>query len=81
MKRVGIREFRDRASRYLAGGEVLAVERHGKPIGFYIPLRPGTDDEIRVARERLDRAVEQVRAETGLTEDELADMFDLSRPL
>lgn len=37
MKRVGIREFRDHATRYLAGDEVLAIERHGQPVGFYIP--------------------------------------------
>ncbi len=37
MKQVGIREFRDHATKYLAGDEVLAIERHGQPIGFYIP--------------------------------------------
>ena len=42
MKRVGIREFRDRASQYLASNEVLTVERHGRPIGFYIPVAPGS---------------------------------------
>ena len=44
MKHVGIREFRDRASHYLASREVLTVERHGRPIGFYIPVAPGTAD-------------------------------------
>jgi hypothetical protein len=33
---VGVREFRNQATQYLAGDEVLAIERHGQPIGFYI---------------------------------------------
>ncbi|VEP18104.1 hypothetical protein H1P_6900004 [Hyella patelloides LEGE 07179] len=30
MKSVGIREFRDKASQYLASKEAVAVKRHGK---------------------------------------------------
>ncbi|MDJ0690038.1 MAG: hypothetical protein QNJ41_16190 [Xenococcaceae cyanobacterium MO_188.B32] len=36
MKSVGIREFRDKASQYLASREVVAVKRHGKLVGFYL---------------------------------------------
>src|SRR5579859_1468522 len=80
MKRVGIREFRDHATRYLAGGEVLAVERHGRPVGFYIPVAPSPDEETRHAVERLGQVVERILATSGMTEDELADALDLSRP-
>ena len=41
MKRVGVREFRDHATHYLSGDEVLVIERHGAPIGFYIPTGAG----------------------------------------
>lgn len=48
MKRVGARQFRDHATRYLGGDDVLAVERHGQPSGFYILT--GTSGRERVAQ-------------------------------
>ncbi len=82
VKHVGVREFRDRATSYLKGTEPLAVERHGKLIGFYIPVesRRSTEDELKEALARLDASVKRVLEETGMTEDDLADYFDLSRP-
>jgi antitoxin (DNA-binding transcriptional repressor) of toxin-antitoxin stability system len=75
MKNIGVREFRDHATRYLAGPEPVAVNRHGKVIGFYIPLRRD-EDEVRHAVAQLGKAVEQVIDETGISEDELAGLFD-----
>jgi hypothetical protein len=49
MKNVGVREFRDHATKYLAGPETVAVNRHGRVIGFYIPLKRD-EDEVRRAR-------------------------------
>jgi hypothetical protein len=77
MRRVGVREFRDRATKYLAGSEVLVVERHGRPIGFYIPAASKKDEELRTALTRLEDAVERVLAESGLDEAELSALFDL----
>jgi hypothetical protein len=79
MKRVGVREFRDRATKYLASDEPIAVERHGRPIGFYIPVKRADDEEVREALDALDRAVKQVLEETGMTEDELVRALDISR--
>lgn len=79
MKNIGVREFRDHATKYLAGPEPLAVNRHGKVIGFYIPLRRD-EDEVRQAVAQLGKAVEQVIDETGISEDELAGIFDTRRP-
>lgn len=80
MKNVGVREFRDHATKYLAGSEPLAVNRHGRVIGFYIPLERD-ENEVRRAVAKLGEAVEQVLGETGMTEDELAGLFDMRRPL
>lgn len=80
MKRVGVREFRDRATYYLANGEALEIERHGKPIGYYIPIPERAEEEKRLALERLNRAVECVLEESGMTEEELSAVFDLNRP-
>jgi antitoxin (DNA-binding transcriptional repressor) of toxin-antitoxin stability system len=73
MKRVGVREFRDHATRYLSQGEVLAVERHGRPIGFFIPAQASAEDDVRQAMERLQRAVERVLERSGMSEDELSE--------
>ena len=81
MKRVGVREFRDHATRYLAGDEVLAIERHGQPIGFYIPTGASRQESFAQALERLERTVQRVVAETGLTEEELSRLFDLNQPV
>lgn len=79
MKHVGIREFRDHATRYLAGGSVLAIERHDQIIGFYIPVKPAPDDKVRPALERLTKAVDRVLAETGMSETELSAALSPAR--
>jgi len=81
MKRVGVRDFRDRATRYLAGDEVLAIERHGQPIGFYIPVGARRQESAALALERLEQTVERVLDETGLSEEELSRLFDLRTPI
>jgi antitoxin (DNA-binding transcriptional repressor) of toxin-antitoxin stability system len=84
MKHVGVREFRDHATQYLGGGEPIVVERHGVPIGYYMPAgmqsRKGSK-EAKEARARLERTISEVLAETGMTEEELARYFDMSQPL
>jgi hypothetical protein len=59
MKSVGVREFRANASTYLSGTEPIALNRHGKVIGFYIPLERD-DDELERAIARLPEALEKV---------------------
>lgn len=84
MKHVGVREFRDRATGLLKEAEPIAMERHGRLIGFYIPVAPKrtekSEAELKEALERLEVSVNRMLEETGLTEDELADYFDLSKP-
>lgn len=81
MRHVGVREFRDKATAYLSGNEILTVEKHGQPIGFYIPTPRASQEKIREDMAQLAVAVKQALAETGMTEDELADLFDLNKPL
>ena len=79
MKSVGIREFRDKASQYLASSEALAVKRHGKLVGFYIPVSQSEEIEIEQALQRLNQTVSKALAESGMDEAALADALDLSR--
>ena len=81
MKRVGVREFRNHATQYLAGDEVLAIERHGQPIGFYIPAQASKQESFAHALERLEQTVQRVLAETGMSEDELSRLYDLTEPV
>jgi hypothetical protein len=80
MRRVGVREFRDHATKYLAGEEILAIERHGTPIGFYIPTCATRQESVAQAVARLEEAVQRVRNATGLSEDELSRLYDLHVP-
>ena len=80
LKSVGVRDFRNNASTYLSGSDPIAVNRHGKVIGFYIPLERD-DDEVRRAVTKLGSTVEKVLEESGMTEEELAQLFDLRQPM
>ncbi len=81
MIRAGIREFRDHATHYLGGNDVIAIERHGTVVGYYIPVRKRDEEKLQRDLAQLREAIEQAKAETGLSEDQLADLFDLSKPL
>lgn len=89
MKRVGVREFRDHATRYLAGKEPLTIERHGEPIGYYFPVaNERRDPEHELARRarieaedaRFAKLMQEIFERTGMTEDEFARYFDLNQP-
>jgi antitoxin (DNA-binding transcriptional repressor) of toxin-antitoxin stability system len=79
MKSVGIREFRDKASQYLASREAVAVKRHGKIVGFYIPVEQSEEIEIEQALQRLNQTVETAIAESCMDEASLAHALDLSK--
>jgi len=71
MRHVGIREFKNQATAMMSSGETLVIERHGKPIGFFVPVVAKDRGEGRAALGRLGRLVEGVLRESGLDEDEL----------
>jgi hypothetical protein len=80
LKNVGVREFRDHATTYLSGSDPVAVSKHGQVIGFYIPVERDDHQAVR-AVEQLGRTVEKLLEETGMSEEELAQLFDLRRAL
>ena len=71
MKAIGVREFRDQATSLLASGETLVVERHGEPIGFYVPIDAVDRRRGRRALGRLGQVVDEVLAQAGIDEEEL----------
>jgi antitoxin (DNA-binding transcriptional repressor) of toxin-antitoxin stability system len=76
MKFLGVREFRDRASQHLAAGEVLGIQSHGRLIGVYVPVKSPDPQKVADLARRLAAQVEQVSAETGLSEAELVELFE-----
>ena len=80
VKNVGVREFRDHATTYLSGSDPIAVSKHGQVIGFYIPLERDAELAKR-SIEQLGRSVEKILEETGMSEHELAQLFDLRRQI
>jgi hypothetical protein len=75
MRSVGVRGFRDHATKYLSGAEPIAVERHGKVIGLYFPVR-ADKDEARRALDRIETSVDDLLERTGMTEEEFAQAFE-----
>lgn len=72
MRDVGVREFRDHVSEYLSGGEPLAVRKHGRLLGFYLPARQKSDaEELQAAVRDLGESLAELRRATGLSEEEL----------
>jgi hypothetical protein len=72
MRRVGIRTFKDTTTTLLKTQETLVVERHGTPIGVYIPLA-AKDRAVR-ARSLADLGayLQTFLTTHGLTEEEVA---------
>ncbi len=73
MRSVGIREFRDKATRLMGSGETLVIEKRGEPIGFFVPICAKDRDEGREALGRLGRTLDDLLDRTGLDEDELVE--------
>lgn len=71
MRSVGVREFRDQATSLMGSGETLVIERHGQPIGFFVPVSAKDRNAGRKVLGRLGAAVESVLEATDLSEDEL----------
>jgi len=55
----------------MAAGETLVIERHGEPIGFFVPITAKDRRAGRAALGRLGKLVADVMTRTGLAEDDL----------
>ena len=71
MRSIGVREFRDQATSMMASGETLVIERHGEPIGFFVPVVAKDRKAGRAALGRLHDLINDVMSQTGIDEEEL----------
>jgi len=63
----------------MGSGETLVIERHGEPIGFFVPVTAKDRKAGRKALGRLGAALDDVLAATGISEDQLVDEVGSSR--
>jgi antitoxin (DNA-binding transcriptional repressor) of toxin-antitoxin stability system len=63
----------------LAGGETLVIERHGQPIGFFVPITAKDRRAGRDALGRLAQLVGDVIDRSGLDEDEIVGEISRKR--
>lgn len=72
MKRVGVREFKNSVTALIAEEETVVVEKYGKPVGVYVPLKPKdkSHPEAKASRERMDALMEDILGKLGMSEDE-----------
>jgi antitoxin (DNA-binding transcriptional repressor) of toxin-antitoxin stability system len=75
MKHVGVREFKDHANALINAAEPLVIERHGQPVGFYLPLPRSDRAAALAAAERLAETTDAIRTQMGWSEDELVAAF------
>jgi antitoxin (DNA-binding transcriptional repressor) of toxin-antitoxin stability system len=80
VRSVGVRDFRDHATEYLASSQAVAITRHGRVIGFYVPV-PRDDRETVRALDRLGSTVDRILASTEMTEEELSELVDVRRDI
>lgn len=68
MRSVGVR---DRATQLMTANETSVIERHGAPIGFFVPIVARDRSAGREALVRLGEVVTDLLDQTGLDEDDL----------
>ncbi len=72
---VGVKEFRDKATQLLAREQPFVIERHGKAIGYYVPIKKKDKRKAREALDRLDETMRRTADEAGMTVAELENLL------
>ncbi|MDR1852300.1 MAG: type II toxin-antitoxin system Phd/YefM family antitoxin [Propionibacteriaceae bacterium] len=76
MTTVGVREFRADLASYIESSEPVEVTRHGQLVGYFLPVRRPTEDDLAAydaAVAELDEAIQ------GLDKEEMLAEFDSLR--
>jgi hypothetical protein len=77
--KVGIRQFREQLGSYLESAKPVAITKHGRTVGFYIPVHRSPEIEEREALREAGRRLDAWMAEQKVSEDELVAEFEHSR--
>lgn len=69
MKRVGVREFKDKVTSFISKEQGLVIEKHGKPVGFYVPLPKKDRAEAEKSIQKLEHTLDAILSQKGLTRE------------
>jgi len=76
MKNIGVREFRDNATKLLAAGEGLRIERHGHLVGYFVPAEERSGN---LALVQLAALLRDAIDASDLSQSEMVDLLRASR--
>ena len=77
--KVGMREFREQLGTYLESDQPVAITKHGRTVGFYIPAHRTVEMEDREALREAGRRLDAFLAEHEVDAEELTADFQRSR--
>jgi hypothetical protein len=60
VKRIGIRDLKNRATQLLREDEVLLIQRHGKDVGVYLPLSDLDEAPLEVRLRLFQRVTDEI---------------------
>jgi len=77
--KIGIREFREQLASLVESEQPIAVTKHGRTVGLYIPVRRKPEVEDLQALREAGRTLDAWMAEHGVKEEDLVSEFDQAR--
>ncbi|MGB8698827.1 MAG: hypothetical protein WCD18_05365 [Thermosynechococcaceae cyanobacterium] len=80
MKQVTLNQLNQESASLLTSHEAITVEHQGEVIGVYLPQKKVDQAELQHNLDQLDRLIKKICSTNGLTENEFADLFDLTEP-
>jgi prevent-host-death family protein len=76
---IGVREFREKLADYLEGGRPLAITRHGRTLGYFIPARKQDHKAKLAALRAVAKDLDAMIASWGASEEELMEEYQALR--
>lgn len=76
---IGVREFREKLADYLECGRPLAITRHGRTLGYFIPARKQDRKAKLAALRAVAKDLDAMIASWGASEEELMEEYQALR--
>jgi hypothetical protein len=81
MNHVRIEDFLQQPDLYLNVRHMVAIDKDDQTVGYFVPAPSAHNEDSPHALADLDETIQRILARTGITEDQLADLLDPSKPL
>ncbi len=73
---ISTREFRTQLAKYLESQEPLAISKHGRTIGYYIPAQQPIEQQELETLKRGMQKLQSLLATHGINEDDVVAEFN-----